>query len=92
MRIGINGFGRIGRNFLKAVLERHPGIDVAGFNDLMSAAECAPPLQVRFELRNVPGSVRDTANGIEIDGNARFASSPSAIPASCRGANWASTS
>jgi glyceraldehyde-3-phosphate dehydrogenase/erythrose-4-phosphate dehydrogenase len=25
MRIGINGFGRIGRNYLKALLEYHPG-------------------------------------------------------------------
>ena len=41
MRIGINGFGRIGRNFAKALLERHPGVEIAAVNDLTSAAECA---------------------------------------------------
>ena len=41
MRIGINGFGRIGRNFTKALLERHPGVEIAAVNDLTSAAECA---------------------------------------------------
>ncbi|HEY2554303.1 MAG TPA: glyceraldehyde 3-phosphate dehydrogenase NAD-binding domain-containing protein [Candidatus Cybelea sp.] len=29
MRIGINGFGRIGRNFTKALVERHPEIEIA---------------------------------------------------------------
>ena len=41
MRIGINGFGRIGRNFAKALMERHPGIEIEAVNDLTSAAECA---------------------------------------------------
>jgi glyceraldehyde 3-phosphate dehydrogenase len=41
MRIGINGFGRIGRNFTKAIVERQPGIEIAAVNDLMPAAECA---------------------------------------------------
>jgi glyceraldehyde 3-phosphate dehydrogenase len=41
MRIGINGFGRIGRNFAKALMERHPDIEIAAVNDLTSAAECA---------------------------------------------------
>jgi glyceraldehyde 3-phosphate dehydrogenase len=41
MRIGINGFGRIGRNFAKALMERHPGIEIAAVNDLTSAGESA---------------------------------------------------
>ncbi|HZZ66264.1 MAG TPA: type I glyceraldehyde-3-phosphate dehydrogenase [Candidatus Baltobacteraceae bacterium] len=41
MRIGINGFGRIGRNFAKALIERHPDVEIAAVNDLTSAAECA---------------------------------------------------
>ncbi len=41
MRIGINGFGRIGRNFAKALMERHPDIEIAAINDLTSAAEMA---------------------------------------------------
>ncbi|MGC1381021.1 MAG: type I glyceraldehyde-3-phosphate dehydrogenase [Candidatus Baltobacteraceae bacterium] len=41
MRIGINGFGRIGRNFTKALVERHPEIEIAAVNDLIDARECA---------------------------------------------------
>ena len=41
MRIGINGFGRIGRNFAKALMERHPDIEIVAVNDLTSAAEMA---------------------------------------------------
>ena len=41
MRIGINGFGRIGRNFAKGLMERHPEIQIVAVNDLTSAAECA---------------------------------------------------
>src|SRR5579875_2997013 len=36
MRIGINGFGRIGRNFTKALLERYPDVEIAAVNDLTS--------------------------------------------------------
>jgi len=41
MRIGINGFGRIGRNFAKSLIERHPGVEIVAVNDLTSASECA---------------------------------------------------
>ena len=41
MRIGINGFGRIGRNFTKAIAERHPEIAIAAINDLTDAQQCA---------------------------------------------------
>jgi len=41
MLIGINGFGRIGRNFAKALAERHPDIRIAAVNDLTSASQCA---------------------------------------------------
>jgi glyceraldehyde 3-phosphate dehydrogenase len=41
MRIGINGFGRIGRNFAKALIERHPGVEIVAVNDLTSPAESA---------------------------------------------------
>jgi glyceraldehyde 3-phosphate dehydrogenase len=36
IRVGINGFGRIGRNFLRAALERNADIEVVGVNDLTS--------------------------------------------------------
>jgi glyceraldehyde 3-phosphate dehydrogenase len=33
-RVGINGFGRIGRQVLRAIRERHPNVEVAAVNDL----------------------------------------------------------
>ncbi len=33
-RVGINGFGRIGRNFYRAYLEKDPGFDIVAVNDL----------------------------------------------------------
>ncbi|MGH8988949.1 MAG: type I glyceraldehyde-3-phosphate dehydrogenase [Acidimicrobiales bacterium] len=37
VRVGINGFGRIGRNFLRAVVDRSADVDVVALNDLTSA-------------------------------------------------------
>src|SRR5438093_259067 len=36
-RVGINGFGRIGRNFFRAYLERSPGYEIVAVNDLAPA-------------------------------------------------------
>ena len=68
MRIGINGFGRIGRNFAKALLERHPGVEIAAVNDLTSAAECAHLFKYDSNYGTYPGDVTATADGITIDG------------------------
>ncbi len=39
VRVGINGFGRIGRQVLKALLERHPhDVEVVAINDLFDTA------------------------------------------------------
>ena len=37
VRVGINGFGRIGRQSLKALLERAPDVEVVAVNDLVDA-------------------------------------------------------
>ena len=68
MRIGINGFGRIGRNFAKALLERHPGVEIAAVNDLTSAAECAHLFKYDSNYGTYAGDVAATADGITIDG------------------------
>ncbi|MEA2785034.1 MAG: hypothetical protein QOF71_1138 [Candidatus Eremiobacteraeota bacterium] len=68
MRIGINGFGRIGRNFAKALLERHPGVEIAAVNDLTSAAECAHLFKYDSNYGTYAGDVAATADGIMIDG------------------------
>jgi glyceraldehyde 3-phosphate dehydrogenase len=70
MRIGINGFGRIGRNFAKALLERHPDVEIAAVNDLTSAAECAHLFKYDSNYGTYSGDVAATADGITIDGKA----------------------
>jgi glyceraldehyde 3-phosphate dehydrogenase len=67
MRIGINGFGRIGRNFAKALLERHPGIEIAAVNDLTSAAECAHLFKYDSNYGTYEGSVTASGDTISID-------------------------
>ncbi len=67
MRIGINGFGRIGRNFAKALLERHPGIEIAAVNDLTSAAECAHLFRYDSNYGEYEGSVSADGDTIAID-------------------------
>ncbi len=68
MRIGINGFGRIGRNFTKALLERHPDVEIAAVNDLTSAKECAHLFKYDSNYGTFPGSVSVKDDTIAIDG------------------------
>jgi glyceraldehyde 3-phosphate dehydrogenase len=70
MRIGINGFGRIGRNFTKALLEHHPGIEIAAVNDLTSAAECAHLFKWDSNYGPYPGEVAANGDTLTIDGRA----------------------
>ncbi|MDP9024882.1 MAG: type I glyceraldehyde-3-phosphate dehydrogenase [Candidatus Eremiobacteraeota bacterium] len=67
MRIGINGFGRIGRNFAKALMERHPGIQIAAVNDLPSAAECAHLFKYDSNYGRYEGNVSVDGDTITID-------------------------
>ena len=41
IKVGINGFGRIGRNFLRAALEQKADIQIVGVNDLTDNATLA---------------------------------------------------
>ncbi len=68
MRIGINGFGRIGRNFTKALLERYPEMEIAAVNDLTSAAECAHLFKWDSNYGAYDGEVGSTADAVTIDG------------------------
>jgi glyceraldehyde 3-phosphate dehydrogenase len=68
MRIGINGFGRIGRNFTKAIVERHPEIEIAAVNDLIDARECAHLFKYDSNYGTYPGSVSAGDATIQIDG------------------------
>ncbi len=68
MRIGINGFGRIGRNFTKALLERYPTVEIAAVNDLTSAAECAHLFKYDSNYGTFAGDVSAAGDRLSIDG------------------------
>ena len=58
-RIGINGFGRIGRQVLKATLERHPhDLEVVAVNDLTDAATNAHLLKYDTNYGRFPARWR----------------------------------
>jgi glyceraldehyde 3-phosphate dehydrogenase len=67
MRIGINGFGRIGRNFTKAVVERHPEIDIVAVNDLIDAQQCAHLFKFDSNYGIYAGSVSAADATLSID-------------------------
>jgi glyceraldehyde 3-phosphate dehydrogenase len=66
MRIGINGFGRIGRNFTKALIERHPSIEIAAINDLTSAAESAHLFKYDSNYGTYAGKVGSDGDTLQI--------------------------
>ena len=68
MRIGINGFGRIGRNYVTALLERRPDVEVAAVNDLISAEECAHLFKYDSNYGTFAGEVGHTADTIAVAG------------------------
>jgi glyceraldehyde 3-phosphate dehydrogenase len=68
MRIGINGFGRIGRNFTKAIFERHPEIEIVAVNDLIDAKEGAHLFKYDSNYGTYPGSVSSKDGEMTIDG------------------------
>ena len=57
LRVGINGFGRIGRNFFRAALERDADLEVVAFNDLGDAKTMAHLLEYDSNLGRLPGGV-----------------------------------
>jgi glyceraldehyde 3-phosphate dehydrogenase len=56
-RVGINGFGRIGRNFFRASLDRDTDFELVAFNDLGDVATMAHLLQYDSLLGPFPGEV-----------------------------------
>ncbi|MHB8733898.1 MAG: type I glyceraldehyde-3-phosphate dehydrogenase [Terriglobales bacterium] len=67
VRVGINGFGRIGRNILRASLGR-PDLEIVAVNDITSPQTLAHLLKYDSTLGNLPNAVSATADGIQIDG------------------------
>ena len=69
VRVGINGFGRIGRNFFRAAKQRGADIDFVAANDLGSKELMAHLLRYDTILGTWDAQVRVTDGGIEVDGD-----------------------
>src|SRR3954454_4737400 len=69
VRVGINGFGRIGRNFFRAAKERNADIDFVAVNDLGSIDTMAHLLKYDSVLGILPYDVKATGHGITVDGD-----------------------
>jgi glyceraldehyde 3-phosphate dehydrogenase len=68
-RVGINGFGRIGRQSLKAILERHPGeIEVVAINDITDTETNAHLFRYDTTYGRFQGNVEVVDNDIVING------------------------
>lgn len=67
IKIGINGFGRIGRLVLRAAL-KHPDVEVVAINDLMDAATMAHLLVYDSVHGKLDTKVTVKENGIEVGG------------------------
>ena len=82
-RIGINGFGRIGRQTLKAILERHPELEVVAVNDLADTKTNAHLFKYDSTYGRHHGEVTAGEGEIRVDGHQIKAVSerdPAALP------------
>ncbi|MBF5033620.1 type I glyceraldehyde-3-phosphate dehydrogenase [Micromonospora sp. ANENR4] len=68
IRVGINGFGRIGRNFFRAVLASGVDIEVVAVNDLTDNATLAHLVKYDSILGRLPHEVKATADEITVGG------------------------
>src|SRR3954471_9639491 len=68
VRVGINGFGRIGRNFYRAALAQGADIELVGVNDLTDNTTLAHLLKYDSILGRLPYEVKATADEITVAG------------------------
>ncbi len=68
IRVGINGFGRIGRNFYRAIVESGADIEIVGVNDLTDNKTLAHLLKYDTVLGRFPLSVDFDDDNIVVDG------------------------
>jgi glyceraldehyde 3-phosphate dehydrogenase len=83
MKIGINGFGRIGRNVFRAAHARGADLDWVGLNDVTDTRTLAHLLKYDSILGPFPGEVEATGDGLVVDGKllATFAEyDPARVP------------
>jgi glyceraldehyde 3-phosphate dehydrogenase len=68
VRVGINGFGRIGRNVFRAAVDRNADIEWVALNDLVDRRTIAHLLKYDSNYGPFKGTVEVTDNGIAVDG------------------------
>lgn len=68
LKVGVNGFGRIGRLCLRALLQRHPGVEVAAVNDLATPDQLAYLFHYDTNYGRWPGEVTAGDAYVQIDG------------------------
>ena len=91
VRVGINGFGRIGRNFYRAALASGADIELVGVNDLTDNATLAHLLKYDSILGRLPYEVKASGDEITVGGKT-FKALAERDPAKLPGATWAPTS
>ncbi|HEX6246982.1 MAG TPA: glyceraldehyde 3-phosphate dehydrogenase NAD-binding domain-containing protein, partial [Nocardioidaceae bacterium] len=83
VRVGINGFGRIGRNFFRAVHASGADIEIVGVNDLTDNASLAHLLKYDSILGRLDADVQASGDAITVGGKS-FAAleerDPAALP------------
>ena len=68
IKVGINGFGRIGRNIFRAAMA-HKDIDIVAVNDLTDAATLAHLLKYDSILGNLKADIKASGSNITVDGD-----------------------
>lgn len=69
-RVGINGFGRIGRQSMKAMLERYPhDLEIVAINDLTDTKTNAHLLKYDSTYGRFPGEVETTSDSLIVNGH-----------------------
>jgi glyceraldehyde 3-phosphate dehydrogenase len=69
VKVGINGFGRIGRNIYRAARERNSELEIVAVNDITDAATLAHLLKYDSILGRYPGSVSVDGDHLTVDGS-----------------------
>lgn len=68
IKVGINGFGRIGRNIFRAAQQRNPEVEIVAVNDLGEAATFAHLLKYDTALGVLPNQIQAQGSEIVVDG------------------------
>ena len=88
IKVGINGFGRIGRNIMRAALADE-SIDFVAVNDITDSATLAHLLKYDSVLGNLDAAITTASDGISVDGDDQGArdqgSGPDSLEGSRRG-------